>query len=141
MSRAPAPAPDAGGGQRLDKWLWFARVVRTRSLATALVVDGKVRVNRVRTDKPSQTVRPGDVVTVAVHSRIRVLKVTAVGERRGPATIAQTLYEDLTPPASGSGQQGQDGNYNPQSPQRDPGSGRPTKRERRAVERLTKKDG
>lgn len=138
MSRSPAGAPEVGGGgQRLDKWLWFARVVRTRSLATALVLGGKVRVNRVRVDKPSQTVRPGDVVTVTVHSRVRVLKITAAGERRGSATIAQMLYEDLTPPALGSDR----GNHEPGPPQRDPGSGRPTKRERRAIERLTKKDG
>ena len=140
MSRSPAGAPEVGGGgQRLDKWLWFARVVRTRSLATALVLGGKVRVNRVRVDKPSQTVRPGDVVTVTVHSRVRVLKITAAGERRGSATIAQMLYEDLTPPALGS-DRGQGGNHEPGPPQRDPGSGRPTKRERRAIERLTRKD-
>lgn len=141
MSRGPAPGPDVGGVQRLDKWLWFARVVKTRTLAASLVQDGKVRVNRVRADKPSQTVRPGDVITVTAHSRVRVLKVTAAGERRGSATVSQTLYEDLTPPATGSEREGQSGGTaDPGPPQREPGSGRPTKRERRAIERLTKKD-
>lgn len=138
MTRGPAPGPDAGGAQRLDKWLWFARVVKTRTLATSLVLDGKVRVNRVRVDKPSQTVRPGDVITVTAHSRVRILKVMAAGERRGSATVAQTLYEDLTPEA-GSGIASPDSASDPGSPQREPGAGRPTKRERRAIDQLTKK--
>ena len=135
MSRGPAPVPDVGGGaQRLDKWLWFARVVKTRTLATALVLDGKVRVNRVRIDKPSQSVRPGDVITVTAHSRVRILKVTAPGERRGSPAVAQTLYEDLSPPPTPDQASSQDPG------QREPGSGRPTKSERRAIDRLTKKD-
>lgn len=139
MSRGPAPGPDIGGGaQRLDKWLWFARVVKTRTLAATLVLDGKVRVNRVRADKPSQTVRPGDVVTVTAHSRVRVLKVAAAGERRGSPTVAEALYEELTPPASRSENQSQAADSEPAPPQRDPGAGRPTKRERRAIDRLTK---
>jgi len=139
MSRGPAPAPDPGGAQRLDKWLWFARVVKTRSLATALVQSGKVRVNRIRTDKPSYTVRPGDVITVTAHSQVRVLRVTAAGERRGPAVAARELYEELTPPrAEVPIQDGDVGNEH--SPKRDPGAGRPTKRERRAIERLLKRE-
>src|SRR5690606_28394477 len=104
-------------------------------LAATLVTEGKVRVNRVRADKPSQTVRPGDVVTVTAHSRVRVLKVTAAGERRGSATVAQALYEDLTPPAPKP-----DDNCDPGSAQRAPGGGRPTERDRRAIDRLTDKD-
>lgn len=135
MSGHPGPQPDAGGGQRLDKWLWFARVVKTRTLATSLVLGGKVRVNRLRIDKPSQTVRPGDVITVTAHSRVRILKVLAAGERRGPATVAQTLYEDLTPPAPDRRDAPE-----PTISQREAGSGRPTKRERRAIEQFTKRD-
>src|SRR5690606_26453293 len=96
---------------------------------------GKVRVNRLRIDKPSQTVRPGDVITVTAHSRVRILKVLAAGERRGPATVAQTLYEDLTPPAPDSRVAPE-----PTTSQREAGSGRPTKRERRAIEQFTKRD-
>ncbi|MGB3718021.1 MAG: RNA-binding S4 domain-containing protein [Hyphomicrobiaceae bacterium] len=135
MSRSPGPAPDPGGAQRLDKWLWFARVVKTRSLATALVQSGKVRVNRIRTDKPSHTIRPGDVITVTAHSRVRVLKVLATGERRGPATEARELYEELTPPPTAF-----EGHEAELGPQRAPGSGRPTKRDRRAIERLMKRE-
>lgn len=135
MSRSPGPAPDPGGAQRLDKWLWFARVVKTRSLATALVQSGKVRVNRIRTDKPSHTIRPGDVITVTAHSRVRVLKVLATGERRGPATEARELYEELNPPPTAF-----EGHEAELGPQRAPGSGRPTKRDRRAIERLMKRE-
>jgi ribosome-associated heat shock protein Hsp15 len=91
--------PDAGGCevQRLDKWLWFVRLVKSRTSAAALVADGKVRVNRERASKPSQTLRVGDVVTVAVHARVRVLRVLATGARRGPPAEARRLYEDLAP--------------------------------------------
>lgn len=89
--------PDAEASQRLDKWLWYARVVKTRSMAAALVVRGRVRVNRVRTQKPSQPVKPGDVITASVSRSVRVLKVLQPGTRRGPASEAQALYEDLAP--------------------------------------------
>lgn len=122
-----------GAGQRLDKWLWFVRVIKTRTQAAGLVTDGKVRVNRVRVDKPSQTVRPGDVVTVSVRGHVRVLKMVAAGERRGPPAQARELYEDLTPPppptAGGKGNAAQSG-------VRAAGDGRPTKRDRRLLDRL-----
>jgi ribosome-associated heat shock protein Hsp15 len=126
------------GTQRLDKWLWFARVVRTRTLAAGLVTDGRVRVNRTRSLKPSQTVRPGDVITVAVGPHVRVLEVAAPGERRGPAEEAQQLFRDLTPPRPASGDDGSQTEHN--SGQRDFGSGRPTKRDRRAIDRLRDND-
>jgi ribosome-associated heat shock protein Hsp15 len=83
-------------GQRLDKWLWFARVVKSRTLAAELVVLGKVRVNRIRAVKASQTLRPGDVVTLVLAGRVLVLKVLAPGVRRGPATEARRLYQPLS---------------------------------------------
>lgn len=85
-------------GQRLDKWLWFARVVKSRTLAAELVVLGKVRVNRVRAVKASQTLRPGDVVTLVLAGRVLILKVLAPGVRRGPAAEARRLYEPLSAP-------------------------------------------
>jgi ribosome-associated heat shock protein Hsp15 len=88
------------GTQRIDKWLWFARIAKTRTLAAALVREGKVRVNRVRAAKASQTVREGDVLTIALRGRVEILKVRAAGERRGPPAQALLLYEKLTP-ASG----------------------------------------
>jgi ribosome-associated heat shock protein Hsp15 len=82
--------------QRIDRWLWHARLVRTRGDAAALADAGYVRVNGARIAAPSRQVRTGDVVTVALDRRVRVLKVRGFVERRGPAGTAQLLYEDLT---------------------------------------------
>ena len=87
----------ADRGQRLDKWLWFARVVKSRSLAQTLIEKGAVRVNRVKIIRSSAGIAPGDVVTVAVHDRVRVLKVLDEGRRRGPPAEARELYEELSP--------------------------------------------
>lgn len=84
------------GKQRLDKWLWFARIVKTRSLATKLVLDGHVRLNSQRIDTPAKTVGPGDVLTIALESRIAVLRVAAIGARRGPFSEARLLFDDLS---------------------------------------------
>lgn len=83
--------------QRLDKWLWFARIVKTRSLAAKLVLDGHVRVNAQRTETPAKPVKPGDVLTVALEGRIAVLRIVAVAARRGPFSEARLLFEDLNP--------------------------------------------
>jgi ribosome-associated heat shock protein Hsp15 len=82
---------------RLDKWLWHARVVRTRSLAAKLVSEGHVRVNGGRADSPAKSVKAGDVLTIALERTVRVYRVVALGERRGPASEAQGLFEDLSP--------------------------------------------
>ena len=125
-----------GGAQRLDKWLWFARVVKSRTLAASLITAGKVRINKIKAEKPSQTVKAGDVVTSSIKKSVRVLRVKGVGLRRGPASEAAALYEDLTPPpakpiyaADGPGVAFGQG-------ARPRGSGRPTKRDRRSIERL-----
>ena len=88
-------------GQRLDKWLWCARLVKTRSLAAKLIEGGKVRINGARALKVSRHVRLGDVVTGtgAGAGRLFVVRVMAEAERRGAAPIARSLYEDLTPEA------------------------------------------
>ena len=83
------------GRQRLDKWLWFARFAKTRSLAARLVDDGFVRVNGARASAPAKQVAPGDVPTVAAPHVTAVVRILAPGERRGPATEARTLYEEL----------------------------------------------
>ena len=83
---------------RLDKWLWFARFVKSRSLATTLVASGRLRVNGQPTPKAHYAVKPGDVLTFPLGSHIRVIKVLALATRRGPAPEAQTLYQDLEPP-------------------------------------------
>jgi ribosome-associated heat shock protein Hsp15 len=81
--------------QRLDKWLWHARVVKARSSAAALVEAGHVRINGVRERAPGHAVKAGDVLTVALDNSVRILKVVAFAERRGDATAARVLYEDL----------------------------------------------
>ena len=119
--------------QRIDKWLWHARVVRTRSAAAALADAGLVRVNGTRIDASSRPVRPGDVVTVALDRNVRILKVKGYAERRGSAAAASELFDDLTPPAPAKGGR-------PTAGTRDDGAGRPTKRERREIDRLQGRD-
>jgi ribosome-associated heat shock protein Hsp15 len=82
--------------QRIDRWLWHARLVRTRSDAAALAGAGYVRVNGMRIDAPGRMVRAGDVITVALDRRVRVVKIRGFRERRGPAGTAEALYEELT---------------------------------------------
>ncbi|MFU8898066.1 heat shock protein Hsp15 [Roseinatronobacter thiooxidans] len=83
---------------RLDKWLWQARFVKSRALASKLVEGPGVRVNANRIAKPAYAVGAGDVLTFAVGERVVVLRILALGTRRGPAPEARALYEDLSPP-------------------------------------------
>jgi len=110
---------------RIDKWLWHARFFKTRSLA-AKVVSGGIRVNGQPVSKPAFGVTPGDVLTFSKERDVRVIKVLAPGERRGPAPEAQALYEDLDPPKPRDPA--------PSAPKFDKG-GRPTKRDRRQWDR------
>ena len=121
--------------QRLDRWLWFARIAKSRSLAGRLIGAGKVRVNRVRVTKPARSVRIGDVITATIHGRVRVVRIEAGGSRRGPAEEARQLYTDLTPPAAPVKIPALDR----QPGKRLAGAGRPTKRERRQIERLMRR--
>jgi ribosome-associated heat shock protein Hsp15 len=86
----------SGDRQRIDRWLWNARVVRTRTAAASLVVAGKVRVNGARVTAPGRDVKCGDVVTAALHRGVRVLKVIGMAPRRGDAASAVELYEELS---------------------------------------------
>jgi ribosome-associated heat shock protein Hsp15 len=124
---------DTRDRQRVDKWLWHARLVRTRTAAAALADSGYVRLNGVRIGAASQPVKTGDVLTVALDRRVRVLKVTGFSERRGPPAAAVGLFEDLAPvvPAAPTA---------PEPAQRQAGAGRPTKRERREMARFTGDD-
>jgi ribosome-associated heat shock protein Hsp15 len=83
------------GKIRLDKWLWFARVVKTRAIAQELASSGHVRVNGQRAESAAKAISIGDVLTIALLSRVRILKVLDVAKRRGPASDAMTLYEEL----------------------------------------------
>lgn len=117
--------------RRIDRWLWFARVVKSRTLAAGLVEHGRVRLNREKVSKPSQSVKPGDVLTITVGPSVRILKILGMGDRRGPAPEARSLYDDLTPPPPLK-----EATPEKLSGERDQGSGRPTKRDRRMTERL-----
>jgi len=117
--------------QRIDKWLWHARVVRTRTAAAGLVDGGLVRLNGARIDAPSRVVRVGDVVTIAFDT-IKVLKVTGFSERRGSATDAASLYENLQVVAPVQ--------RDAAAAKPEPAIRRPTKRERRDIVRLKRPD-
>lgn len=134
--RDAEPESDAGGVQRLDKWLWFARVTKSRTLAATAVGEGKIKVNRETVTKASHGVRVGDVVTSRISRSIRVLRIAALGVRRGPAPEAQRLYEDLSPPVP----RRDAATASPAWAERAPGAGRPTKRERRKTDAFTSED-
>jgi ribosome-associated heat shock protein Hsp15 len=129
--RNGAPAEPATT-QRLDKWLWFARLTKSRTVAAVAVTEGKIKVNRAKAEKPSQLVKVGDVITSRLKRDVRVVRVAALGTRRGPAAEAQALYEDLTPaaPAEGDVALRSAAAWGA----REPGAGRPTKRERRRLD-------
>ncbi|TIL69122.1 RNA-binding S4 domain-containing protein [Mesorhizobium sp.] len=118
--------------QRIDKWLFFSRAVKSRSLAAKLVVAGRVRINRDKAAQASDLVRAGDVLTITLERRIFVWKVLGTGSRRGPAEEARLLYEDISPPPAPKGEAVRDAI----PALRDAGSGRPTKKERRETDRL-----
>jgi ribosome-associated heat shock protein Hsp15 len=82
--------------QRLDKWLVYARFAKHRSTAAELIETGKVRLNKERVEKCHRLIKPGDVLTIAIGGHIRVAKVLSEAERRGSATVASQLYQDLT---------------------------------------------
>jgi ribosome-associated heat shock protein Hsp15 len=117
--------------QRIDKWLFFARVVKSRSLAAKLVQGGKVRINREKAEQAAHPVKAGDVLTITLDRRVLVYRVAAAGTRRGPAEEARLLYEDI-------GQAGRVATPSDPDPAlREAGAGRPTKKERRDLDRLT----
>jgi len=112
---------------RLDKWLWYARFFKSRTLASRLCAAGRVRINRRVVDKAHAMLRAGDVLTFPQAHAIRVVRVRVLGTRRGPAAEAAMLYEDLAPPEPARSET---------AAPRAPGAGRPTKSDRRAIERL-----
>ena len=94
--RTSPPIEDRDERQRLDKWLWYARVVKTRALGSRLVEEGRVRVNGERIVNPARRLRLGDVLTISLPQDVRVLRLRAPGSRRGPFVEARELYEDLS---------------------------------------------
>ena len=116
---------------RADKWLFFARFCKSRSIAAQLCQSGRLRVSGQVVGKANHKLRVGDVLTFSQGRYIRVVRVECLGERRGPASEAQTLYSDLKPREE---QTPLPGRLSPG--RRERGEGRPTKKERRAVDKL-----
>src|SRR3979411_1468670 len=114
--------------QRIDKWLWHPRLVRTRSAAAALAASGHVRLNGARIAAPAKTVKRGDVVTIALAASVRVRWVTVCAPVRLAAEACRALYEDLAPADPARTEE-------PGAPAgaREPGRGRATKQERRSI--------
>ena len=126
---------DNGGeiaAQRVDKWLWCARLFKTRTLAAKFVNDGRVRLSRdndtTRLEKASALIRPGDCLVFTRNDQLRIIQIEMLATRRGPASEAQGLYEDNSPPPPPKTER-------PVAPfAREKGAGRPTKKERRALD-------
>jgi ribosome-associated heat shock protein Hsp15 len=129
--RQPLPGPR----QRIDKWLFFARMVKSRSLAQAHVQTGHVRINGERVVQPSYGVKPGDRIELTLERRDILLIVKLPGSKRGPFEEARLLYDDLTPTAAEAKRL-----TSLEQALRVPGAGRPTKRDRRAIDRLMSED-
>ena len=119
---------DQPARQRIDKWLFFARIAKSRSLAQDWIEGGHVSVNGAKVRRSSAEIRPGDRLEVLVERRTYILVVKAPGDRRGPYAEARLLYDDESPVPE---------KLTPfEQAQRAPGSGRPEKKDRRALDRL-----
>lgn len=124
------------GKTRIDKWLWHARFFRSRRQAGEVVASGAVRVNGERIAKPAHVVRVGDVLTFPQAGRIRVVRILGLAARRGPAAEAQTLYGDLDP----TGPPPEPSERGHAVPVQHESAGRPSKRERREIVALRRRD-
>ncbi|MDX1737219.1 MAG: RNA-binding S4 domain-containing protein [Alphaproteobacteria bacterium] len=116
---------------RVDKWLWYARFFRTRTIASQQVNAGHLRVNSQPVRKAGYLIKVGDILTFPKENDIRVIEIVALGDKRKGAPEAALLYNDLDPPVKKprSEQEPVDGH-------RPRGAGRPTKKERRETDRL-----
>lgn len=119
--------------ERLDRFLFFARAVKSRTLAQKIIETGAIRVNSERTERTDHKVGAGDVLTMSLHGKILVWRILDPGTRRGPASEAQGLYEDISPPAVPRAERSP---YEAAIAERPAGAGRPTKKERRDTDAL-----
>ncbi len=118
---------------RLDKWLWYARFFKTRAMATRAIAGGRFRLDGEVMSKPHRAAIIGQTLTFAQGANIRVIRIVALGSRRGPASEAMLLYEDLAPLQP---KLAKTTAHDPDFEAREKGAGRPTKRERRLTDRL-----
>jgi ribosome-associated heat shock protein Hsp15 len=124
--------------ERLDRFLFFSRVVKSRTLAQKIIESGAIRVNSERTERTDHKIAAGDVLTMSLNGRVLVWRVLDPGTRRGPASEAQGLYEDISPPAPPRPQLNR---YEAAIAERPMGAGRPTKKERRDTDALRDDEG
>ena len=123
----------AGASLRLDKWLWYARFFKTRANATRAISGGRFRLDGEVMSKPHRAAKPGQVLTFTQGERVRVIRIVALGTRRGPASEAVELYEDLSPEMpKRRAERAAEASFE----NREKGAGRPTKRDRRATQNL-----
>lgn len=122
---------EASSRLRIDKWLWFARFVKTRSLAQKLCESGHVKLNGTSVLKPSQTVKVGDELVMVLGPVRKSIRIAQLGARRGPAAEAQALYAETAPLERLQGPRALAG-----AEVRTPGTGRPTKKDRRQIDKL-----
>ena len=135
MSKSDNDGMKSAEPLRLDKWLWYARFFKTRSLATKFISSGKLRIDGQIVNKPHRQTQIGHVLTFVLVEHARVIKIVDFGGRRGPAPEAQTLYEDLAPlPPRNQKDDSELRRLDFESRER--GTGRPTKRERRDTVKL-----
>ena len=127
--------PSPPSTMRVDKWLWHARFFKTRTLATRLAAAGNIRINGQKQSRASASIRIGDVLTFPLNRHIRLIEVVALSTRRGPAAEAQALYIDRDPPQVKKHEE----KIIEQAAFREAGSGRPTKKQRRAENQFTGK--
>lgn len=122
-----------GDSLRLDKWLWYARFFKTRANATRAISGGRFRLDGEVMSKPHRAAQPGQVLTFTQGERVRVIRIVALGTRRGPASEAVELYEDLSPEMPKRRvERAAEASFE----SREKGAGRPTKRDRRATQNL-----
>jgi ribosome-associated heat shock protein Hsp15 len=119
--------------ERLDKFLFFSRALKSRTLAQKVIETGAIRINSERTIRSDHKVGAGDVLTMSLQNRIVVWRIIDVGVRRGPASEAQSLYEDISPPPLPRAELSP---FDAAIAERPAGAGRPTKKERRETDRL-----
>ena len=129
----PGPVDTPIRKERLDRFLFFSRAVKSRTLAQKIIETGAIRVNSERTDRSDHKVGAGDVLTMTLHGRVLVWRILDAGTRRGPASEAQGLYEDMSPPPVPKAELSP---YDAAIAERPSGAGRPTKKERRDTDRL-----
>ena len=139
MSRPQAPESNDDGRVRIDKWLWAARFFKTRSLASEAIAAGKVEVSGERV-KPAKLVQIGDEVSVRSGPYLHVVHVRGLSERRGPATVAATLYEESPESIAARARLAEQLRMAPAAFVYEE-KGRPTKRDRRELDRFRDEHG